>query len=124
MTVLIMTAAVIVASLTENSRLGHHIRNLLIQWASYVLWYCIIIIHWSLSCSYGENDSSVSMAIVLKEHFDSTIHHNLDDVNRVTIRHKHIWRDTIRTMSHPTFDLCKCVPVTFIGEEAVDGGIY
>ena len=62
------------------------------------------------------------MAIVLKEHFDSTIHHDLDDVNRVTIRHKHIWRDTIRTMSHPTFDLCKCVPVTFIGEEAVDGG--
>ena len=62
------------------------------------------------------------MAIVLKEHFDSTIHHDLDDVNRVTVRRKHIWRDAIRAMSRPTFDPCKCVQVTFIGEEAVDGG--
>ena len=62
------------------------------------------------------------MAIVLEEHFDSTIHHDLDDVNRVTIRRKHIWRDAIRAMSRPTFDPCKCVQVTFIGEEAVDGG--
>ena len=62
------------------------------------------------------------MAIVLEEHFDSTIHHDLDDVNRVTIRRKHIWRDAIRAMSRPTFDPCNCVQVTFIGEEAVDGG--
>ena len=75
-----------------------------------------------MSCSYREDDSSVSMAIVLKEHFDSTIHHDLDDVNRITIRRKHIWRDAIRAMSCPTFDPCKCVQVTFIGEEAMDGG--
>ena len=73
--------------------------------------------------SCREDDSSVPpIAMVLKEHFDSTITHDLDDVNRVTVRRKHIWRDAIRALSRPTFDPCRRVQVTFVGEEAVDGG--
>lgn len=60
--------------------------------------------------------------MVLKEHFDSTITHDLNNVNRVTVRRKHIWRDAIRALSQPTFDPCRRVQVTFVGEEAVDGG--
>ena len=80
---------------------------------------------WVLSCimlAYREDKTSESMAMILKAHFDTVIIQDLDDIGSITIRRKHIWRDAIRAISRTAFNPNKSVQVTFVGEEAVDGG--
>ena len=69
-----------------------------------------------------EDNTSESIAMILKAHFDKVIIQDPDDVGSITIRRKHIWRDAIRAISRTAFNPNKSVHVTFIGEEAVDGG--
>lgn len=47
---------------------------------------------------------------------------DIDEANRVIVRRKHIWKDTIRAFSKRSFDCQKSLSVTFVGEEAVDAG--
>ena len=68
----------------------------------------------------------VTFSTLIRDHFTinyPSLQDTLsDEVNRVTIRRNHIWKDAIRALSRPTFDPTLRVRVTFVGEEAVDGG--
>ena len=47
---------------------------------------------------------------------------DIDEANRVVIRRKHIWKDTLRAFSRSFFDYKRAIHVIFVGEEAADAG--
>ena len=84
-----------------------------------VLYFCFRAV------SEGDDELATSSDVksVLVNHF-SQLHlcTDADDANRVVVRRKHIWRDTLRAFSRSTFDCRKSVHVIFVGEEAADAG--
>ena len=76
--------------------------------------------------AYDESDetaTSSDVKSVLKNHFSSlSLSTDIDMANRIVVRRKHIWKDTLRAFSRSSFDSQKAVNIIFVGEEAVDAG--
>lgn len=64
-----------------------------------------------------------SLADVLEEHLVLNIHaEDLEDMQRITVRRRAIWKDTVRCLSRPDFVYGRGLRVIFLGEEAIDAG--
>lgn len=60
---------------------------------------------------------------VLSCHFSRlSLSADVDEANYVFVRRKHVWKDTVRAFSKPSFDCHKSLSVIFVGEEAMDVG--
>ena len=60
---------------------------------------------------------------VLCNHFAQlAIITDVDEANRIVVRRRHVWKDTLRAFSQPSFDCMKAIHVVFVGEEAADAG--
>ena len=74
-------------------------------------------------CSDNEMVNYSDVSSVLANHFSEfPISSDIDQANRVVVRRKHIWKDTLRALSRSNFDCGKSVHVTFLGEQAEDAG--
>ena len=60
--------------------------------------------------------------MLLLEHRESLLNSDDSDIRRITVRRKHIFRDTIQTLRHSPWNPSQHLKVTFIGEPGVDDG--
>ena len=67
--------------------------------------------------------TSSDIKSVLEDHFSSlSLSTDIDAANRIVVRRKHIWNDTLRAFSRSSFDCQKAVNIIFVGEEGADAG--
>ena len=68
--------------------------------------------------------SGVSLSTVLGDHIASNIHiaEEFADQQRIPIRRKAIWKNTLRCITSPTFVYNKGLNIVFVDEGAVDCG--
>lgn len=61
---------------------------------------------------------------ILKNHSDNTVYVPLlqEDRQTLTVRRRHIWADTKRALSRPSFNDKIGLNVVFVGEPALDAG--
>lgn len=74
------------------------------------------------SSDVNEDPQLKSLSDVLKEHFFNIIGILPEYRQKITIRRRHVWEDTKRAFSRPTFSESIGLDISFIGEPAVDDG--
>ena len=79
------------------------------------------IVHYFLSCRSPEEGS---LTTVLKNHIALNIDlpEECEDYQRIPIRRKTIWKNTLRCLSKPSFIQNRGLNIVFVDEGAVDCG--
>lgn len=72
------------------------------------------------------DEATMSLEVTLKAHFNSFPGYlsmeDIESCNFINVRRKHIWDDTLRAFSKPSFDPLNLIRVTFVSEAAIDEG--
>ena len=73
-----------------------------------------------LTCRGVEADNC-TLSEVLKKHRNEHLYADKSQTYRITVRRSDIWKDSIQCFKR-SFDTCKHLRITFLGEPAVDDG--
>ncbi len=95
------------------------------SYTSILLYLLIIkILILSRNATEAVNDAMPALADVLQDHARLVVHVAVvpNERQRITVRRRHVWADTKRTLSRPVFKEDMGLNISFIGEQAQDAG--